>query len=164
MQKNNYRYSDTSPGFTIIKNHPIDLGVVLRNARKKHFMTQQEVADEINISVKLYQKYEYNICRPPLETIFKIFNLLGVSAYELQQKLRGNSALSSLNSELESSSTEEFIQKVVSNPYLFKVNEALLKIECPECLELIAKINKQFSAFNKSELKRKLIMLRKLID
>lgn len=164
MQKINYRYRNHSLSFTIIKNHPIDLGVVIRNARKKNFMTQQEVADEIEISVKLYQKYEYNVCRPSLETVFKIFNLLGVSANELQQKLKGSSALSSLNIDLESFTTEEFIQKVVRNPHLFKVNEALLRIECPECLELIAIINNQFSVFKKSELKRKLIMLKKLID
>jgi len=164
MQKINYPYRSTPLGFSIVKNHPIDLGIVIRNARKKNFMTQQEVADEVDISVKLYQKYEYNICRPPLETIFKIFNLLGVSANELQLKLKSGSVFDGLNSEPDNFTDAELLQKIAGKPQLFKVHEALLKIECPECLDLISTINTQFSDFNKSELKRKLIKLKKLID
>ena len=109
MQKINYQYQNLTSGFSVIKNHPIDLGKIIRTARKNNFMTQQEVADEIDISVKLYQKYEYNVCRPSLETVFNIFNLLRVSAYELQQMLKSSTAFSLLNSELDSLITEEFM-------------------------------------------------------
>lgn len=91
MENFNYNTKKEFTSFKIVKHLPIDLGLEIRTARKKHFMTQQEVADEIDISVKLYQKYEYNICRPPLETVFKIFNLLGISAGELQKKLYSDS-------------------------------------------------------------------------
>lgn len=157
---NNYSYQSISSRFSIINNYPIDLGIVFRKARMENFMTQNEVADEIDVSVKLYQKYEYNICRPSLETVFRLFNLLGISANELQQKLRANSDPSVINKQFNYNTIEELVQYIVSNPKLVKIYEALIEINCPECLELITKINHQLSQLNRLELKRKLLILK----
>ncbi len=163
MENLSYSLKQKYTNYKIVKHLPIDLGLEIRSARKKNFMTQQEVADEIDISVKLYQKYEYNICRPPLETVFKIFNLLGISAYDLQKRLKPDSLLYELNCNPNRFSQNDFWLKISNKPHLYKVNEALLKIECPECLEIIAKINYALSSIDKLQMKRKLILLKKII-
>ena len=50
----------------------------LTTAREKSGKTQKQVAEEIKISVRNYQDYEYNINIPNVLTAIKIANALGV--------------------------------------------------------------------------------------
>ena len=59
---------------------------ILREQRLFLEMTQQEVADELGVSLQQYQRYEYgdrDLRKMPLELGLKICYLLEIDPYEL---------------------------------------------------------------------------------
>ena len=59
---------------------------ILREQRLFLEMTQQEVADEVGISLQQYQRYEYgdrDLRKMPMELGLKICYLLEIDPYEL---------------------------------------------------------------------------------
>lgn len=59
------------------------LGERLRERRKKLGLTQQQVADELNLDRTTYTYYETGRCSPSIETLYKLTLLFGVSFDEL---------------------------------------------------------------------------------
>ena len=60
--------------------------VILREQRMILKMTQQEVADELEISLQMYQRYEYgdrDIRKMPMDLGMKMCYLLELNPYEL---------------------------------------------------------------------------------
>lgn len=53
-------------------------GKRLRAARIKSGLTQQQVADSLDITVNAYQKYEQSMRSPSLETLVKLADLFCV--------------------------------------------------------------------------------------
>lgn len=53
----------------------------LKSVRRSRKLTQQDVADALNISVRSYQRYEAinGFCEPPMNTLVQIADLLDVS-------------------------------------------------------------------------------------
>ena len=53
----------------------------LKFVRKLRGLTQQDVADRLNLALRSYQRYEAKngYCDPPLETLVNIANLFDVS-------------------------------------------------------------------------------------
>ena len=52
----------------------------LKNARNANNLTQQSIADYLNITIKAYQHYEYNLRKPTFDGIIKLCELLDVSS------------------------------------------------------------------------------------
>lgn len=48
---------------------PYDFGLLLRRIRKDENMTQQQLANKLNVSVTTISKYESNTATPPMETL-----------------------------------------------------------------------------------------------
>lgn len=59
----------------------------LKRIRKERGFTQQQLADELGLHLKSYQRYECGTRRPNIFTIFKIADILGVKASELLDEL-----------------------------------------------------------------------------
>lgn len=53
-------------------------GKRLRAQRMKHHLTQQQIADMLDLSLNAYQKYEQSERAPSLETLIKIADILNV--------------------------------------------------------------------------------------
>jgi transcriptional regulator with XRE-family HTH domain len=68
------------------ENKKIDLGSIIRSHRKKYQLTQQQLADKLGISYQLLQKYEYNKCRPSLERMFDITQVLEIDMNIIRNK------------------------------------------------------------------------------
>ena len=53
----------------------------LKNLRKKAGLTQQELAEQLNLAVRSYQRYEAvnGFCDPPISTLVKLADILDVS-------------------------------------------------------------------------------------
>ena len=60
-----------------------DLGNLIAELRKKANMTQQELADKINITDKAVSKWERGGSAPDIETIPKLAEIFGVTSEEL---------------------------------------------------------------------------------
>ena len=58
----------------------MDFGKLLRAARMKKGLTQQELADRIGIALQSYQRYEQGNREPSLKTLSTLADLLDVSA------------------------------------------------------------------------------------
>lgn len=55
----------------------------IRKIRRKRGLSQQELADKINISQRMISKYELNIADPSLARLIQIAAILNVSLDEL---------------------------------------------------------------------------------
>ena len=53
----------------------MDLNVMLKSERKKHNMTQQQVADYLNMARGAYAQYETGKNLPPVTTLSKLADL-----------------------------------------------------------------------------------------
>ena len=51
----------------------------LKEERTKAKLTQQEMADQLNISREAYAQYENDMTQPSIETLVKIANILKTS-------------------------------------------------------------------------------------
>jgi len=60
-----------------------DLGGLISELRKKANMTQQDLADRLNITDKAVSKWERGISSPDLETIPKLVEIFGITIEEL---------------------------------------------------------------------------------
>lgn len=56
-----------------------NFGQLLRNYRKINQLTQQQVADVLNIHRTTYTYYENGITEPNINTLYKLIKLFGVS-------------------------------------------------------------------------------------
>ncbi len=56
---------------------------VLQIARSTKGLTQKQVADQVGITVRTYQRYEYNERNLSLEMAAKIAKILEISLYDL---------------------------------------------------------------------------------
>ncbi|PWI53143.1 helix-turn-helix domain-containing protein [Sulfoacidibacillus thermotolerans] len=56
---------------------------VLQKARSVKGLTQKQVADQVGITVRRYQRYEYNERNLSLEMAAKIAKILEISLYDL---------------------------------------------------------------------------------
>ena len=59
----------------------------LRKARKDKNITQQLAAELCKISVREYGNIERGTSKPGMDTIIQIYNVFGVSIYELDAEL-----------------------------------------------------------------------------
>lgn len=57
----------------------LEIGARLRDCRKEKELTQQKMADILEISLNAYQKYEQNERFPTPENLVKIADTFGVS-------------------------------------------------------------------------------------
>lgn len=65
------------------KNNDLTLSENLVSLRRSHGMTQQNVADYLNINRTTYTKYETGVTEPGIETLLLIAKLYGVTLDEL---------------------------------------------------------------------------------
>lgn len=56
---------------------------VLQTGRKKKHLTQQQVADKLQIALRSYQHYEYEERKIPLDVAVSLSKLLDVDIYDL---------------------------------------------------------------------------------
>ena len=68
----------------------LNLGQILKEKRNKLKYSQSDIAELVKINKALYQKYEYNICRPNLETTMKIFYFLQISFDKITDEFMEN--------------------------------------------------------------------------
>lgn len=61
----------------------MDLGTKIAKLRKEQNMTQQELADKLNITDKAVSKWERNISYPDITSISKLSKILKVDSSEL---------------------------------------------------------------------------------
>ena len=61
----------------------INLGQKLKELRKSESLTQQQLADKLQISRVNYTRYETNAARPDYETLIKIADFFDVSLDEI---------------------------------------------------------------------------------
>ena len=66
-----------------------DLGITLRDLRRKKKWTQKRLADMLNLSEAAISKYECNISEPPIDTLRSYSALFNVSMDELLGMERG---------------------------------------------------------------------------
>lgn len=60
-----------------------NLGDLIKALRKKHNMTQQELAEMLHVSDGTVSKYEANTMTPPFETLRSIASIFNISMDEL---------------------------------------------------------------------------------
>ncbi|HHY67003.1 MAG TPA: helix-turn-helix transcriptional regulator [Alicyclobacillus sp.] len=65
---------------------------ILRYARKRKKLTQQQVADALRMSLRSYQHYEYGERVPPPEKIMQLSELLDIDPIELLNELSGRNS------------------------------------------------------------------------
>lgn len=68
---------------------PYDFGQILKMQRKQKKMTQQQLAQKLNVTVTAISKYESNTALPPFEavrTLATIFNVSTDVFYGIEQK------------------------------------------------------------------------------
>lgn len=58
----------------------------LKRIRKERGFTQQQLADELGMHIKSYQRYECGTRRPNIYILLKIADILGVKASELLEE------------------------------------------------------------------------------
>lgn len=58
----------------------MEFGKRLREARMKSGMTQQQVADRVGVSLRVYQNYEQDTRRPKYENLAELAAMFQVSA------------------------------------------------------------------------------------
>ena len=63
----------------MVEKEKLNLGQILKEKRNELKYSQSDIAELVKISKVKYQKYEYNLCRPNLETTMKIFYFLQIS-------------------------------------------------------------------------------------
>ena len=56
-----------------------EMGIRLKKRRKEISMTQEQLSDQLNISIKHYSEVERGITGLSIENIIKISNVLGIS-------------------------------------------------------------------------------------
>ncbi len=61
----------------------INLGQKLKELRKSENLTQQQLADKLQISRVNYTRYETNAARPDYETLIKLADFFDVSLDEI---------------------------------------------------------------------------------
>lgn len=77
---------------------PYDFGLLLRRIRKDENMTQQQLANKLNVSVTTISKYESNTATPPMETLRSLAVILNISLDELcGTQSRGTASLYGLS-------------------------------------------------------------------
>lgn len=57
----------------------VDLGMRLKDLRKKHNLTQQQVADRVWVSKSMVSSYELGTRSPSYEVLIKLSRLFGVT-------------------------------------------------------------------------------------
>ncbi len=68
---------------------PYDFGQILKKQRKQKKMTQQQLAEKLNVTVTAISKYESNTALPPFETVRTlaiIFNISTDVFYGIEQR------------------------------------------------------------------------------
>ena len=60
------------------------LGINIKNKRNALGLSQQELADKVNLSLNFIGKIEVAFSKPSLETVIKIANALGVTVSIVQ--------------------------------------------------------------------------------
>lgn len=63
-----------------------DMGKVLKKARKDRRLTQEEVAEKVNITPNYYARIERGEVSPSLETLKDLMKLLKVKTLEISAK------------------------------------------------------------------------------
>ncbi len=58
---------------------PYDFGEILKRQRKLKKLTQQQLADKLNVTVTAISKYENNMAMPPFETVRSLAIIFNVS-------------------------------------------------------------------------------------
>lgn len=66
----------------------MEIGIKLRELRKAEDLTQQQLADELQIPRVNYTRYETNAARPDYETLIKIADFFDVTLDEIFDRTR----------------------------------------------------------------------------
>jgi transcriptional regulator with XRE-family HTH domain len=64
----------------------VSLGTKLTRLRKKKGLTQQEVADKLNISQPAYHKWETDLAKPSVENLLKISEVYEIDLNDLLEE------------------------------------------------------------------------------
>lgn len=64
----------------------LEIGKKLKELRKSEHLTQQELADKLQIGRVNYTRYETNAVRPDYETLIKIADFYDVSLEEIFER------------------------------------------------------------------------------
>ncbi len=62
------------------------VGKAIRNARKQHHLTQQDVADKLGIKRSLYSQYERGACSISMKTWWTLAELLGLDPVSVAEE------------------------------------------------------------------------------
>ena len=69
-----------------MKNKPLKLATLLKEKRIEAGLTQKDIADKLQYtSSQFVSNWERGTCRPPLETLGVLVDLLGISKQDLIQ-------------------------------------------------------------------------------
>ena len=71
---------------TVINPDLVEVGNLIRQIRKEHRMTQQELADQIGIADKHLSRLEMGLTTMKLDTFFTVATALGVSTIDISPK------------------------------------------------------------------------------
>ena len=70
-----------------MQNYKVEMGLRLKAKRWNHHLTQEQMADRLNISIKHYSEVERGIAGLSIENIINVCDILGISIdYLLQGK------------------------------------------------------------------------------
>lgn len=96
----------------------MEIGKSLTSLRKNHGLSRQEVADELEISIHTYIKYENESVKPPLDTLCKLADFYGVTTdYLLGRNTEEQGNLDKLTAEFNMTSLEKkIVEEYLSLP------------------------------------------------
>lgn len=140
-------------------NKFLDLGNLIRSARQLKKFSQKDLANLLNISSQLLYKYESNLSRPSIETLFNICYLLDIKLdpiiilFSEEHKLsqNGSTKPKEMNLVMRNSKIindeNECLQK--HHHSILQLRRKFLKINSSNHINQLLEINKKL--INKSE-------------
>lgn len=99
-----------------MKNYKIEMGKRLKEQRKYNHLTQEKIAEMLNISVKHYSEVERGITGLSVENIIKVSNILNVSIDYLLKgtKINNNDVINNLFNNLSNESYTDLLNIIIS--------------------------------------------------
>ena len=98
------------------------LGEKIRQLRKKNGLSQEDIAEKLNVSRQMISKYELGETLPDLEKIEALTKMFGVSYDYLLKEKEEHSALKSTTNKI---TIQSETQKTIGNYGLFKVSKVI---------------------------------------
>jgi len=143
-------------------NKFLDLGNLIRSARQLKKFSQKDLANLLNISSQLLYKYESNLSRPSIETLFNICYLLDIkldpiiTSFSEKNKFSDNSSLKlkEMNMIMIFSEVGHNEKKFVQSHQhsILQLRRKFLKINSSKHINQLLEINKKMITKSEKEL------------